>query len=149
MDNHARSCERERFCSLDGEAQAMEQLEGDYWSLGNSGYGQHLNWHLSSRGIPYMFRNSTLYRNSLQRKAPRRKTKPVRFLLRLRGGGRTGLDNIDGIMNTWLDNMVMNVGRGWRGRERSLENAIRLRAAAKTRVQCEEAEREVKCLSEE
>ena len=58
------------------------------------------------------------------------------------------MDSIDGLKFTWLDDRVMNVGCDgvcrWRARERSLESAKELRAAAKTRAQREEAEHEVK-----
>ena len=68
--------------------------------------------------------------------------------LRLRGGGKTGLGNgidaLDGLFFTWLDKMVMNVGRGERARERSLEAANEMQAQAKTRAQREEAEYQVK-----
>ena len=68
--------------------------------------------------------------------------------LRLRGGGKTGLGNgidaLDGWIDTWLDKVVMNVGRGARARERSLEAANEMQAQAKTRAQREEAEYQVK-----
>ena len=51
---------------------AMEMLGDDYWSLGNPGYGQHVNWHLNSRGVPCMIRKSTQCRKSTGGKAPRK-----------------------------------------------------------------------------
>jgi len=45
---------------------------------------------------------------------------------------------------TWLDNCVMNVGRGETARKKSLEEANEMQAQAKTRAQREEAEFEVK-----
>ena len=46
--------------------------------------------------------------------------------------------------NTWLDTVVMNVGRGERARKRSLEAANEIQAQAKTRARREEAEYQVK-----
>jgi len=45
---------------------------------------------------------------------------------------------------TWLDNYVMNVGRGETARKKSLEEANEMQAQAKTPAQREEAEFEVK-----
>ena len=42
-----------------------------------------------------------------------------------------GFDALDGWIDTWLDKMVMNVGRGARARERSLEAANEMQAQAK------------------
>ena len=52
-------------------------------------------------------------------------------------------DSLDSF-DTWLDKVVMHVGRGARAREKSLEAANEMQAQAKTRAQREEAEYQVK-----